>query len=92
MLKVMAQRLSGLWKNVVDLLLAVGELTCRTVCVVVGCSQCLMWFSLTTVFVILPARKQNHHISNPACMRSEFLESGAFGAGLTAQDSPKLAS
>ena len=31
MLKVMAQKLSGLWKDVVDLLLAVGELTCRTV-------------------------------------------------------------
>ena len=66
MLKVMAQKLSGLWKDVVDLLLAVGELTCRTVCVVVGCSRCLMWFSLITVLVILPAQDQNYRISNPA--------------------------
>ena len=40
MLKVTAQKLSGLLKNVVDLLLAVGELTCQTVCVVVADALC----------------------------------------------------
>ena len=33
----------------------------------------------------------DHRISNPALHKIRFLESGAFGAGLTAQENPKLA-
>ena len=35
---------------------------------------------------------QDHRISNPALHKIKFLKSGAFGARLTAQESPKLAS